>query len=480
VVRNYSAAAGGGLVKVDNGTVGTPPLPGDVISFDNGFAGHVGVVASSTVDAGGNGSITMLSQNDTADGWRTIPVAGWVVQPFGAYAPNGWLHDPLGRAGPATAAPPPAGRFHSLAPARVLDSRDGTGSLQAPWGPWETRNVTVAGVGGVPADATAVMLNVTVTDTDAASYLTVWPAGGQAPTASNLNWPAGDTRPNLVTAKVGAGGAVSVFNLQGHADVVADVQGWFDDGSDPTADPLVAVSPARVLDSRDGTGGYTTPWGAQTTRDLTVAGVADVPADADAVLLNVTVTDTSAASFLTVFPAGQAPPTASNLNWPAGDTRPNLVVAKIGAGGAVSFFNHEGSVDVVADVVGYLAAGASPTRFTAISPARALDSRNGTGGYSTPWGPWTTRSVLVAGVQNVPADATAVVVNITVTDPTAVSYVTAFPNGEPPPWASNLNFGPGKTVPNLALVPVGSGGRIALYNLMGTVDVVADIVGYTR
>ena len=72
VVRNYTSAAGGELVKIDNGTVGMPPLPGDVISFDNAAAaGHVGVVASSTVDEFGNGSITMLSQNDTADGWRT-------------------------------------------------------------------------------------------------------------------------------------------------------------------------------------------------------------------------------------------------------------------------------------------------------------------------------------------------------------------------------------------------------------------------
>jgi hypothetical protein len=479
VVRNYSPAAGGGLVKIDNGTVGTPPLPGDVISFDNGFAGHVGVVASSTVDVDGNGSVTMLSQNDTADGWRTIPVTGWVVQPFGSYVPYGWLHDPLGRGNPAIAAPQ-AGRFHSLSPTRVLDSRDGTGSVQAPWGPGETRNLTVAGVGGVPADATAVTLNVTVTDTSAGSFLTVFPAGQGWPLASNLNWPAGDTRPNLVVAKIGAGGAVSIFNYAGSVDVVADVQGWFDDGSDPTADALVAVSPVRVLDSRDGTGGYTTPWGPGTTRALSVAGVAGVPAGVDAVMLNVTVTDTSTGSFLTVFPAGQGWPLASNLNWPAGDTRPNLVVAKIGAGGAVSIFNYAGSVHVVADVVGYLDTGASAPLFTAISPARVLDSRDGTGGYWTPWGAGSTRSVLVTGALNVPGDATGVVVNVTVTNPTAASFVTAFPNGVALPWASNLNFGPGQTVPNLALVPVGSGGRIALYNLQSTVDIVVDVVGYTR
>ena len=190
VVRNYGSSAGGGLVKIDNGTVGMPPLPGDVISFDNaGAAGHVGVVASSSVDELGNGSITMLSQNDTADGWRTLAVAAWHVQGFGSYTPYGWLHDPLGRAGPAAPAPPSSGGFHPLAPVRILDSRRHR-RYSSPWGPWSTRSVTVAGVGGVPADAKAVVLNVTVTDTTSSSYLTVWPAGQPQPTASNLNWPA--------------------------------------------------------------------------------------------------------------------------------------------------------------------------------------------------------------------------------------------------------------------------------------------------
>jgi hypothetical protein len=97
VVRNYQAADGGGLVKVSNGTVGIAPQPGDVISFDSPGLGHVGVVAASNVDASGDGSITMLSQNDTSDGWRTLNVARWRVAGFGSYSPYGWLHDPAGR-----------------------------------------------------------------------------------------------------------------------------------------------------------------------------------------------------------------------------------------------------------------------------------------------------------------------------------------------------------------------------------------------
>ena len=481
VVRNYTTAAGGQLVKIDNGTVGMPPLPGDVISFDNaGAAGHVGVVASSVVDELGNGSITMLSQNDTADGWRTLAVTGWHVQSFGSYVPYGWLHDPLGRAGPAAPTPPSSGGFHPLAPVRILDSRDGTGGSSSAWGPWSTRTVAVAGAGGVPAGAKAVVLNVTVTDTTAPSYLTVWPTGQPQPTASNLNWPAGDTRPNLVVAKIGAGGTISIFNLLGTTNVIADVQGWFDDGSDPAADTLVAVSPTRVLDSRDGTGGYSTPWGAHAQRDLAIAGVATVPADADAVLLNVTVTDTSAPSYLTVWPGGEPQPTASNLNWPAGDTRPNLVVAKIGAGGTVSIFNHEGSAQVVADVVGYFRAPLAAEHFTAIAPRGSSTRATAREAGPRPGARGPFAALSVAGIAGVPPDAKAVMVNVTITNPTAASYLTAWPSGQALPLASNLNFAAGSTVPNLAFVPLGSDGRIAIFNLLGSVDVIVDVVGYTR
>jgi hypothetical protein len=103
VVSNYSSADGGGLVKVNNGTAGVAPQPGDVISFNGPGNGHVAVVASSSVNTSGNGSITLISENDTANGWRTLSVSSWVVQGFGTRTPYGWLHDPKGRGGPGIA-----------------------------------------------------------------------------------------------------------------------------------------------------------------------------------------------------------------------------------------------------------------------------------------------------------------------------------------------------------------------------------------
>ena len=90
------------------------------------------------------------------------------------------------------------------------------------------RNVTVTGVGGVPASGvTAVVLNVTAVSPSAKTFITAWPAGEARPLAANLNAPAGDVRANLVVVKVGAGGQVSFFNNSGNVNLVADVAGYF-------------------------------------------------------------------------------------------------------------------------------------------------------------------------------------------------------------------------------------------------------------
>ena len=129
----------------------------------------------------------------------------------------------------APTSPPPTGaRYSALTPARILDTRSANGAPAARLGADAALDLQVTGRGGVPAGGvSAVVMNVTVTEPSAPSYLTVWPAGQTRPTASNLNFVAGQTVPNLVVAKVGAGGRVSFYNAGGSTHVVADVVGWF-------------------------------------------------------------------------------------------------------------------------------------------------------------------------------------------------------------------------------------------------------------
>ena len=146
----------------------------------------------------------------------------------------------------------------------------------------------------------------------------------------------------------------------GSVQVIADINGWFTDGISASASGATyrPLTPARVLDTRDGTGGFTTPLGQRQTIAATVAGVGGVPAmlntiHPSAVVLNVTVTDTTAASYLTVWPDGEGQPTASDLNWVVGLTVPNLVVVKLGPNGKIDLYNAAGSTNVIIDVVGW-------------------------------------------------------------------------------------------------------------------------------
>jgi len=401
--------------------------------------------------------------------------------------------------GPGTASNPVTpgrGQYHALTPARILDTRSGLGAPQARLGAAARLDVQIAGQGGVPANgAAAVVLNVTATNTTAGSYLTVWPAGVPRPLASNLNWTAGKTVPNLVEVALGVDGKVSVFNAAGNSDVVFDVAGYV---ATPTATPgpdglLTPVVPNRVLDTRNGTGGVpAAPVGAGQTIMVRVAGTPNIPSTGvAAVVLNVTVTGPTAPGYLTVWPSGIARPVVSNLNFVAGQTVPNRVIVRVGSNGStagwVSFFNPGGSVHVIADVSGWFSDGsnaaATGSRFVGLTPARILDTRDGTGGVSSPIGAGQTLALMVAGQGGVPAmnaaiAPTAVVLNVTVTGTTAASFLTVWPSDATRPTASDLNWTAGLTVPNLVVVKLGSDGKIKLYNPGGSTNVVIDVVGW--
>jgi hypothetical protein len=380
----------------------------------------------------------------------------------------------------ASAAVALGGTFHALTPSRILDTRSGS-----PLGPGATLNVPVAGQGGVPAaSVSAVVLNVTVTDTTAPSFLTVFPAGVVLPAASNLNWVAGQTVAKLVTVGL-VGGAASAYNARGSADIVFDVAGYYSTpdvslGPDGLFNPLV---PSRLLDSRSSSG----PLAAGQTVDLQVTGSGGVPSSGvGAVVLNVTATSPTSAGFLTVFPTGVARPNASNLNFKAGETIPNRVMVGVGTGGKVSIFNPAGATQVIADVNGWFTdstPGGTGSWFTPLTPARILDSRFGTGGFVTPWGPSSGRIVGVAGSGGVPAmtdpnPPTAIVANLTVTDTTTAGALTAWPESAARPLTSDVNWVQGGTVPNPTIVQVGPSGQVDLYNAAGCTDVILDVVGW--
>ena len=249
----------------------------------------------------------------------------------------------------------PAGAgFTSLNPARIMNTRGGAkvGNAAGTGTPYVLQ---ATGRGGVPVSGVgAVALNVTVTQTESPTigggYVTVYPCGTR-PDASNLNFVTGQTIPNSVIAPVSASGEVC-FYVYGTAHLLADVSGYF-----PAGSGFTSLSPSRVLNTRDGAKvGNAAGTGAPYV--LKVLGRGGVPATGvGAVALNVTVTQTEnptlGGGYVTVYPCGTRPD-ASNLNFVAGETIANSVIAPVSAQGEVCFYVY-GTTHLLADASGYLA-----------------------------------------------------------------------------------------------------------------------------
>ncbi len=376
-----------------------------------------------------------------------------------------------------------AGTFVSLAPARVLDTRTGVGL----WGPvagYSTIHVQIAGRGGVPSSGvSAVVINVTETGATRGGYVTVYPDGSTKPNASNLNFPAGDTRANLVTVRLGSNGKIALTNSgTSSIQLIGDVAGYYLAGTPSTPGAFAALAPSRVLDTRV-SNGATGPVAGYSTIHVQIAGRGGVPSSGvSAVVINVTETGATRGGYVTVYPDGSTKPNASNLNFPAGDTRASLVTVRLGSNGKIALTNSgNASIQLIGDVAGYYLAG-TPTAagaFVSLSPSRVLDTRTSTG-VGGPVASNSTVSVPIAGHGGVPASgAIAAVINVTETGAQLGGYLTGYPDGTTRPTASNLNFPANDTRANLVSVKLGSNGKVAITNSSdSSLQLIGDVAGY--
>jgi hypothetical protein len=392
----------------------------------------------------------------------------------------------VGMAGPATAraasgATSSGAAYTPLIPTRLLDTR-ATGQTLGPGG---SLNLAVTTSDGVPSDVTAVALNLTVTDTTFASYLSVYPTSGTRPSVSSLDWVADDTVANSAIVPVGSGGQISLYNHTGRTDVVVDLDGYFaPEQPSSGAGAYVPLAPSRIADTRSGSGyaGAGSTLGPGGTLTVQVTGQGGVPAGAAAAILNVTAADTTAGSYLTVYPEGVTQPTASNLNWVSGVTVANRVLAPLSPSGQVSVFNYAGQADVVVDVDGYFTGGASAlpasaSLYTAITPTRVLDTRHASG-YPGAGSTLFPGAVLPVSYSLLPSSVTAVVENLTAADTTASSFFTVYPGGGTRPTASDVNWSAGQVVANLTIATLSGHEETDIFNHAGYTDAILDAFGY--
>jgi hypothetical protein len=425
------------------------------------------------------------------------------------------------------------GEFHPLPPQRIYDSRSSDGGPinepspgakpvsfgHAPF------DVNVLGQGGIPSDPStvlAVVVNITVTGSNTPGVLGAYATGAQPATLTSLlNFDANALVSNMAILSPGNGGKITVdlFGGAGSVQVVIDVFGWLSTSAQPAGisgggSRLEAITPGRILDTRDGTNVRPGPIGPRSSIVVPVLGVDSVnpsvpdvvPNDPNIVgvvlnIVGITARPGGAATYVSATPTEVSGGAAtSNLNLQANQIKANLAILPVGPDGTVRLFNYAGQTDVAIDVVGYLIAGKyAPTSSTGrivplAAPFRTLDTREGAFG-AAPLGPGVGEAWSFRDFQgSVKLDSTwvgeqsAVIGNLTNASLTrqyasvpVESYLTAWPSGMPRPLTSYVDTNEDKNVngipiavPNLAILTYGTDAGVSVYNYAGSAHYIFD------
>lgn len=391
----------------------------------------------------------------------------------------------MGAAAPAGAAADAAdvGEFHLTPPTRILDTRIGLGHSGA-LNPNQSIVVDPrTAVSGGLSYANSYVVNVTVVGPTAPGNIELapWPGPEVPPSKSSaVNFVAGRTVANLAVAR----GSLRDMRLAlinrsvGRTHVIVDVVGYYSFGTSEVSPgmtaPTTTASLGRVLDTRNS---GSVPANGSIT--VTVTGFEDETLGT--ALANVTVVDAAAAGHLTADPLDRT----SLVNYARGDTVANLAYLPIPDGRTVTLYNRStGPIDLIVDIANEFYADDAPRadgvplyagRFVSLPSRRLVDTRINLGAP----GPVPSDGSFRVPIEGLPADATAVVVNLTTTEPTAPGSVTAWATGTPEPSTSNVNVALGRSVANLAVVPVGADGSITVMSHnVGRVQLIVDVAGY--
>lgn len=349
------------------------------------------------------------------------------------------------------------GGLTTVAPFRLADSR--SRSWLHRQSPGEVQVLTVAGRGGVAAEATLASLTFTVVNPTFDGFLAAFPCGVDVPPTSTVNYAAGQTVSNSAFVGIGTSGAGKgkvCVRTNVDTDVIVDVGAYVADAGTLAFTPL---TPRRLIDTRTTT----------VLRSGATLKVATGTVGVGAVTVNVTAVDAAEAGTITVWPCPETRPTSATLNMGVGDIVPNAATVALGSDGALCV-SASTTTHVVIDLMGTWQR--TGLRVAAVPPVRLLDTREGKG-IRVDAG--QTVTVPVAGVGGLPANVTAAQVNVTTTGTVNNGFITVWPCGEERPTASNLNQKVGTTKANGTVVGLG-GGQLCVYSSSPT-HLVLDVTG---
>ncbi|BDC48053.1 hypothetical protein F183_A03690 [Bryobacterales bacterium F-183] len=375
-------------------------------------------------------------------------------------------------------------QFLPVSPCRLVDTRNANGLLGGPSLVGQTTRSfpLLLSACGLPGNAAAYSLNVTVVPKGTLGYITVFPTGSAVPVVSTLNSVDGRIKANAAVVRAGTNGEVSVFATN-DTDIVIDVNGVFiPAGTSLAAQQFYPVTPCRIADTRNTQGAFGGPAifaGVPRNFQVTAAGCG-IPANATAFALNVTAVPLGPLGYVTVWPAGTSQPTVSTLNALTGTITANAAVVPSGLSGTISVFANS-TTHLILDITGYFGppGAANGLNFFSLNPCRVMDTRLPNGQLQGPIiAGGETRFVPVTfGSCNVPSTAQAYSLNAGVIPESSLGYLTLWPTGAAQPTVSTLNAVDGAITSNAAFVPAGVNGIVSAF-VNNTTHLFLDINGY--
>jgi hypothetical protein len=383
--------------------------------------------------------------------------------------------------GPPPPAPRPGLQFVPVPPCRIADTRSPNGPFGGPsLATAATRDFAIpASACGIPSNAQAYSLNLTVVPLGPLGFISVWPAGQPQPDVSTLNSSDGRIKANAAIVPAGANGAITIY-ASNPTHVIVDINGYFVPPGTRTL-AFYPLTPCRIADTRLGTGTFAGPaLASRQVRSFPIlASSCNIPSNAQAYALNMTVVPAAPLGFLSAWPAGTPQPGVSTLNAPTGTIVANAAIVPAGSGGAITVMATD-PTDLIIDVNGYFAppGGAGALQFRAVTPCRILDTRDPDGPFGGPQlkaAQGRSFVVPLASCQ-IPNAAQAYSLNATVVPPAGLGFLTLWGNN-PQPGVSTLNDSDASIVANAALVPAAGDGSVSAYASHAT-HLILDINGY--
>ncbi|MFM2076731.1 MAG: hypothetical protein RJA49_621 [Actinomycetota bacterium] len=422
---------------------------------------------------GGDNAVTVLPRAALADGRYTVNVTtntGAVTWSFTVSQAAATGVMPVPRVSPV--AGPTA--YTTMTPFRLADSRTKFRITKLLAN--VPKRIQVAGIAGIPGDATALSANFTAVNEPATGYLTVYNCTSSRPTASTLNYYAHEVTANAGLFPLGSRGELCLYSPR-TIDLVIDVTGYFRPSSvlryeGMEARPLVSTamklnSPGRLRA------------GQTIVVDVPKAKVG-VPIGSKAVAVNITGIRPDQNAYITAYPCGVARPTVSNVNPTVNTTKQNFAIVPLSAAGTMCIYVLKG-MHVKVDVLGYFGPS-GPHTMVPSSPTRVVDTRDvtrtqmnlGTRGNALP--AYAIKTLQLAGQRGIPSTASVISLNVAAVTPTGTGSLTMWDCSSQPP-IQTLNFRVGRTVATGVQVQLSKTGTLCIRSTVKT-HLIIDVTGW--